>query len=332
MLPPLFINNNNLLNKKISKKKGKLTKKSKKQNLKKSKKQNLKKSKKQVKKRPEVCSPHLDTSKTNHSCFDTETLKRIVLAWNNTNPQRKIIIKKSDKHNDIWNKLGDKMSDKCGNEYCWTKQPFFKKQLKSNINTKKVFRPTRPKLWKKKPREWLDTNNILGVMEQYEMAYKDFKFFGPVPIDFDLKNKFQQCVVSELCSIDLEKLYNNDVRKIGVVFNLDKHDEDGSHWIAMYADMNKKIIGYWDSYGYTPPKEVTALMGELKKQASEKLNIECNIKINKVRHQYKNSECGVYSMNFIIQQLEGKEFKDVCNNIVKDDKMFSKRKKYFNYL
>ena len=169
-------------------------------------------------------------------------------------------------------------------------------------------------------------------MEQYEMAYKDFKFFGPVPIDFDLKNKFQQCIISELCAIDLEKLYNNNITKIGVIFNLDKHYESGSHWIAMYADIKKNIIGYWDSYGFNPPKEVIALMEELKRQAKEKLNIDCNIKINKIRHQYKNSECGVYCMNFIIKQLEGEEFNDVCNKIIKDDKMFAKRKKYFNYL
>ena len=111
MINPLFINNNNLLNK--NRKKSNKTKKSKK-----------------LKKRPDICSPHLNTSKTNHSCFNLQTLKKIVSAWNTSNPENKIKIKKSDKHNDIWNKLGDKMSGKCGNEYCWTKQPFFKNHLK----------------------------------------------------------------------------------------------------------------------------------------------------------------------------------------------------------
>ena len=317
--PQLVINNNNLMNKKLSKKKSKKLKKTKKQS-------------KKLKKKPEICSPHLNTSKTNHSCFDKPALLNIVSAWNKSHPNNKIKVKPSDKHNKIWSKLGEKMSDRCGNEYCWTKQPFFKQTLtKNKINLKKTFRPSRPKLWKTKPREWLDTFNILDVMEQYELAYPDFKFFGPVPIDFDLKDKFNKCVVSELCAIDLSRLHNQGIKKIGVIFNLDKHNEPGSHWIGMYMDVNKNLIGYWDSYGYNPPKEVTIFMKELQRQSKEKLNIDCKIHINKKRHQYKNSECGVYCMHFIVQQLEGSSFDRVTNNIIKDDKMFSKRKKFFNY-
>ena len=62
------------------------------------------------------------------------------------------------------------------------------------------------------------------------------------------------------------------------------------------------------------------------------LNIDCNIKINKKRHQYKSSECGTYSINFIVEQLKGKSFNKVCNTIIEDDKMLSKRKQFFNYL
>ena len=147
-----------------------------------------------------------------------------------------------------------------------------------------------------------------------------------------MKDEFNKCVVSELCHINLKTLYDKKVRKIGVIFNLDKHTQGGSHWIGMFMDIDKKIIGYWDSYGYTPPKEVTALMNELKLQAKNDLNINCKIKINKKRHQYKNSECGVYSMNFIVEQLKGKSFNTVCNNIVNDDKMFLKRKHFFNHM
>ena len=127
--------------------------------------------------------------------------------------------------------------------------------------------PSQNELWKTKPREWLDTFNILDVMEQYELTYPDFKFFGPVPIDFDLKDKFNKCVVSELCAIDLSRLNNQGVKKIGVIFNLDKHNEPGSHWIGMYMDLTKNLIGYWDSYGYKPPSEVCTLMKKLKQQS-----------------------------------------------------------------
>ena len=64
---------------------------------------------------------------------------------------------------------------------------------------------------------------------------------------------------------------------------------------------------------------------------------KCNCKFKKVkkqyntiRHQFENSECGMYSLHFIIEQLdEGKDFKKVCRNIINDSKMNAMRKEYF---
>ena len=41
------------------------------------------------------------------------------------------------------------------------------------------------------------------------------------------------------------------------------------------------------------------------------------IKENKIRHQYKSSECGVYCINFITKLLEGKTFNQIINYILK---------------
>ena len=35
---------------------------------------------------------------------------------------------------------------------------------------------------------------------------------------------------------------------------------------------------------------------------------------NKVLHQFKESECGVYSLHFIENMLEGKKFDSYCNS------------------
>ena len=318
-LTKLFLNNNNNINKKIKSKKNNTTKKNKKKT-------------KKIKKKPKICAPFVDTKKHNGSCFDKDILSILIEAWNKSYKNNKIKISKKDTHSILWNKLGEKMSNKCSNEYCWTKQSFLNNMSRNNQDiVKENFLPPRPKEWKNNPREWLDTNNIFDVMAQYEVKYPDYRFFGPVPIDFDLKDEFNKCVVSELCNINLKELYEKKIRKIGIIFNLDKHTQSGSHWIAMFMNINKKIIGYWDSYGYTPPNEVSTLMNELKLQAKRDLNINCKIKINKTRHQYKNSECGVYSMNFIIEQLKGKSFENVCKNIVDDDKMLERRKSFFNY-
>ena len=50
---------------------------------------------------------------------------------------------------------------------------------------------------------------------------------------------------------------------------------------------------------------------------------------NRVRHQYKNSECGVYSMHFIENMLRGKEFYKFCKKKNYDDVMERFRNKYY---
>ena len=54
-----------------------------------------------------------------------------------------------------------------------------------------------------------------------------------------------------------------------------------------------------------------------------------DIQYNKKQHQFKNSECGVYSMNFIIRLLNGESFRSIEADIMKDDKMLQCRGVYF---
>ncbi len=50
---------------------------------------------------------------------------------------------------------------------------------------------------------------------------------------------------------------------------------------------------------------------------------------NNNRFQFKNSECGVYSMHFIEEFLNGKDFETIISNIIHDDKINKKRKFYY---
>ena len=69
-------------------------------------------------------------------------------------------------------------------------------------------------------------------------------------------------------------------------------------------------------------------MNRLKTQGTE-LNRHIKLKFNDVRHQYKNSECGVYSINFLVSLLEGNDYSKHINNVVSDDDMNYKREYYF---
>ena len=246
-------------------------------------------------------------------------------SWNDFYVNDKIKFKESDKLYTLWSLLDNKLKHICNDEFCWTKQKFIN-------NDKEVldeFRPEMPSKWKNNKNEWLTTLDIEAVMKQYEKKYNDFSFVGPVPIDFDKQLHPGFCVINELCNINLNRLKNAGKNKLGIIFNLDPHDKPGSHWVAMYADFDKlNEIYYFDSYGIREPKEVTTLMNRLKEQ-SEKLGNKTNIHINNIRHQYKNSECGVYSMHFILKLLEGNKYDEVKNNIIKDDKMEENREKLF---
>jgi hypothetical protein len=294
---------------------------------------NLSKSKKMSKSNVNIIN-----SATSESCFTNEALRKIATKWNETHPQMKIEFDTITQGKTLWNAINNVMKYKCNDEVCWLKQEFIKDSSLSK-ELLKNFKPFMPKTWSENPREWLNTIDIRDVMNQYEIKYPSFEFIGPVPMDFDTKLGFGECVVDELCKINLSDLMNKGKSKIGVIFNLDKHTQSGSHWVAMHCDTNmynskgteKKQgeICYWDSYGIKPNPEVVVLMNKLKEQA-DKLGNNLDIKINKNRHQYKNSECGMYCIYFITSLLDGKTFENVVQKIVDDDTMNDKRDIFFN--
>ena len=269
-------------------------------------------------------------SATDESCFSIDAQRKIASKWNATHPNMSIEYDEFTSGKSLWNSISNAMSAKCDNEVCWLKQDFIKESSLSQ-ELEKNFKPFMPKKWKSNPREWLNTIDIRDVMNQYEIKHPDFEFIGPVPMDFDSKVGFGQCVVNELCNIKLASLLEKGKRKLGVIFNLDKHTQPGSHWVAMWAhfpDVGEGKICYWDSYGMRPNQEVVVLMNRLESQAKE-LNHPVAININKRRHQYKNTECGVYCIYFLTSFLEGRTFEDIVENIINDDKMFEKRKDFF---
>lgn len=267
------------------------------------------------------CAPGLEVNVNSCSCFSRDALKRIVKAWNTHNSSNLIKIKAKMTDKEIWNQIHERLKETCTNEMCWTNQDF----LKTEKNLKELFRPEMPDSWNNNKHQWLNTDDIMKVMNQYETTYPNFEFIGPVPIDFDKTFSFGQCVTDELCKIDLNKLKHDKINKIGVIFNLDPHDKPGSHWVSMFVDMSKKKIYYFDSYGMAPPKEIVTLIDRLKSQTE---GYKSNI--NTTRHQYNNSECGMYSIYFVARLLEGYKYDDLVNNRIPDESVNKYRKIFYN--
>tara|TARA_B100000795_G_C22691458_1_gene395793 strand:- start:20 stop:889 length:870 start_codon:yes stop_codon:yes gene_type:complete len=282
----------------------------------------LKKYKQKTKK---FCSPSNNSYK--FSCFNKKSLIKIVRAWNKKNSNKKISIKgKSSQY--LWKQLDKRLKKICKDELCWTKQKFVKDIKDKNI--KNSFKPKKPKSWNSNKFEWLSTYDIERVIKQYEEKYPNFIFIGAVPIDFDESDGVGQCIVNELCKLDLKKMILEKIFQIGIVFNMDKHDEDGSHWVSMFIDLKKDGIYYFDSYGTNEPNEIKNLSERLLEQAKQLGKMNMKYKVNQHRHQYRNSECGVYCINFIVNMLKGHSFDKYTKKVIKDLEMNKKREFYFS--
>jgi len=264
------------------------------------------------------CNPAtLKATKT--TCLPMDMLLRLRDTWNKQFPQHRIpaSIKKKDT---LWAALRTRMNNqyKCATEYCAV-QKLGGSEDKSA--TRGYFRPPKPQEWIKDPTDWLDTISIGKVMEQYEPAFPQFEFIGPVPIDFDKKigGDWGRCVVDEMCNLNINDLAAQGKTSVGVVFNLDPHDKPGSHWVCAYVDIAAKKAYYYDSYGYEACPEIKRFLRRCRDQG-------CNEIIwNDMRHQRKKSECGTYCMYVIISLLHGRSFADICKNRVDDDTMNSFR-------
>jgi len=234
-------------------------------------------------------------------------------------------------YNDIFKMVGCKT----GEEHCLLDKAPLDMNLKKKLRMQ-YLRPQRPKMWNSDPDMWLDNYNILSVMKQYETAYKWFKFLGVFPIDFSAPDPYNsgsgggnnKCLYQETCELNLKEEYSKGTRGIGIIFNLDPHFKGGSHWVGLYINLKNiktPFIGYFDSYGYKVPPLIARLMRSFKLQING-----CQLGYNARKFQFGNSECGMFSMYFIICMICDIPFKEFCKDSVSDEFMLELRKILFS--
>jgi hypothetical protein len=297
------------------------------------------------------CAPGIKYEKG--SCITKEVLQAIAINFNkevgsvviDPNVKKEQLVKQLD--NEFNNKF------KCDDQLCWLNQRFVKR-LNNEVLEKFTFKPTGPA----NKYDWLSTTNINNVIEQYERKYKNFIFLGAVPYDFQ---ELRQLEMAEINFKDLQNGKLNDkhntegtIDHIGMVINLDPHNKPGSHWVSLYANLDKNQMYFFDSFGKKPRKKIKTFINKITKYMYQKKynkqlpinkvlkNIKNNnniqeidnlntfdIRYNQIQHQFEDTECGVYSINFIIRLVGGETFDDITNNIKNDDFMNNCRKSYF---
>jgi len=274
------------------------------------------------------CSPKDKKEIKNYTCYTDTTLFKLRDKWNLRHPYEKI---NTNDTKEIHKILSNYLSDLCNKESCWLKQKHEFGKLDEDF--KDSFAPESPYEWKTNPNEWLSSIDIIKVMKQYEKAHKCFDFIGPTPIDFDKKKLYGECVWEELCNFDLKQQIKEGKTKIGIIFNTDPHNKRGKHWISMFINIKKGKIFFFDSVGDRATDEIMKFVERIKtqgKQLKPKINFIYD-ENHPVEHQYGNTECGVYSIFFIIHMLEDKLTEHYLKtHILKDEYMEKFRKIYFN--
>ena len=247
------------------------------------------------------CSPK--NKHNEYTCYSDDDLIKLKGMWNARHPDKPITTNDSKQ---IWQQLKDYYASICNKESCWVRQ--MTKNTKMEKELLEAFAPESPKEWEKNPNEWLSSLDILQVMNQYEKKYKCFDFLGPSPIDYDTHKLYGECVWDELCHFKLDSQIKKGFTKFGVIFNLDPHYKGGSHWVSLFINIKKHTIFYFDSTGEAIPAQIKKFVDDVIKQGRE-LKKPINFIFDEnhpVEHQYGNTECGIYSIFFVIHMLEDK--------------------------
>ena len=252
--------------------------------------------------------------------FDEDEIERLRTVYNKEHSREPPIQKRGSAS--VWGELKKRLHSKCnsGDPAC--------------VVTSLMKRPRAPSSWRKNRTEWLSSDDIDKVEHEYQRVIEDYHFVGCVPIDFDLKTEMSKCIVSTLCSMKLEALYKKGIRRVGIIFNTDVHDGPGQHWIATFLDMRPELeyprMTYFDSYARKPEKEIQRLMFRWKEQWDKAHPRQTPMKLtyNTTRHQFKETECGMYCLYFHYACLM-----DVpMNNRITDDEINGLRYKCENLL
>jgi len=264
-----------------------------------------------------------NTRHSEQTCYTEGALMKIKTAYNKNNVNDRITSKDPK---EVFQELKMKLS-KCQKEDCWLNQ--LPESERKYLN-EYFFAPDQPKSWKNEPNKWLTNFDIAKVMKQYETKHPHFKFIGPTPMDFETRvpENGKVCVWEELCHFSLKSHLDNKIDRIGISFNLDNHDEPGSHWVSMFVDIGEKVIIYFDSAANKTPSEIMDLANKIMDQGKE-LSTPIHFKYYEnypVTHQKTDTECGMYSLFFLITLLTRKTDFDHRMTMEKNLRLFLHKK------
>lgn len=247
------------------------------------------------------------------SCIKDDTLIIMLKHYNNINKNDNINIDlpKEQIIKELEERFGERQNE-------WVKNKVFQ-DLPDEITEELLYYTFKPNGPQGKF-TWLSTVDLEYAMKQYKIKHPDFKFLGAVPIDF------AELIGLDINNINFDEEKRNGNKRFGVIFNLDEHYKGGSHWVSLFFDLDKKQIYFSDSVGKKPVKRIKEYIDKIINYMGKNVDYQ----YNKMEHQKGNSECGVYSINWILRLLNGKTFEHLTSKRLSDEDVNKCRLRYFN--
>lgn len=188
------------------------------------------------------------------------------------------------------------------------------------------------------------TTEITRCLKQYsEYFAPKFSFIGTFPADFNKRDK-NVCIGKsrdprvDLCNFQVNNLLRSQCTSFALVLNTHPYHKRGEHWVAIFCELDKSSDNYgalyYDSNGIPSldenwmSKHAIEFLVNVKNQIKDK---SFKIRFNTKRHQYKDGQCGMFAISFVIAMVIGHNF-DNYNNAkwVNDELMESLRRIFFS--
>lgn len=114
---------------------------------------------------------------------------------------------------------------------------------------------------------------------------------------------FKGVVMSDELKGLLQDMKRHQETRAGLVMNLEKSSQGGSHWVAIYIDLNASEIDYYDSFGRVPPPPTMAQLVSFARP--KRIRVRYNTEVHQTRLSHR---CGYHVVRFLIEMFKTGNF------------------------
>ncbi len=250
------------------------------------------------------CAPHLRKAGARHVCSTAESITQL-RKWLKTNTADPVeVVEAAKEHTG------------CDSESCLYKkiQVLNKDDLGDRFAAQGPWNST----------TWLSNDHIDQVLEQWRIKFP--KFYH---VPFQMRDFAK--TGGELTRVNWREVAG-EYTSLGCILNTDTSRGTGEHWVAFYVDFVNRTVEYFDSAGHKPHPEFSSFVVDTAHRLSEVTGKRYTDQlVTRVEHQQGNTECGVYSLYYIISRLNGVPYKAFEYGKIDDNMMVEFRKLLFRH-